>query len=225
MRVPEPLLVTTIKPSGTISKLPGISSGIHRGRAPYYIRRVRITASDPLARVMLDAEYPIYPENSSNGPSVEEFDKMGAMAQWEALQKAQTWVIEFPMKSSTKVSIANETALEQFDRYLLFQEEWTDHNTSITITFAPDEVNDLVDSILENWDNYIAISFLPKDNSVYPLLPEEEITEAEYQRRVNNLPSYLSEQYITDALTTIEQYSGATELLDADCAGGACPIR
>jgi hypothetical protein len=174
---------------------------------------------------MLDAGYPIYPENNSNGPTVAEYNKMSAMAQWEVLQKAQTWVIEFPMKSSTKVGIAQETAISQFRRYLLFQELWTDHNTSITITFSPDEVDGLVDSILENWDRYIAISFLPKDNSVYPLLPEEEITEAEYQRRVNELPRYLNEQYVTDALIAMEQSSGATELLDADCASGACPVR
>lgn len=225
MRVPEPLLTTTIKPSGTLSKLPGISSGIHRARAPYYVRRVRITASDPLARVMLDAGYPIYPENSSNGPSVAEFDKMKSMEQWEVLQKALTWVIEFPMKSSTKVGIDDESALGQFMRYRLFQQVWTDHNTSITINFAPDEVESLVDAILEYWDDYIAISFLPKDTTAYPLLPEESITEEEYTRRVNSLPGYINESYITDALMVLEQSSGATELLDADCAGGVCPVR
>ncbi len=224
MRVPQPLLVTTIKPSGTISKLPGISSGVHRGRAPYYIRRVRITATDPLARVMLDAGYPIYPESSSDGPSVAEFDKMRAMEQWEILQKARTWVIEFPMKSSTKVAAADESAVDQFNRYLLFQREWTDHNTSITINFSADEVDELVDTILENWDDYIAISFLQKDTVAYPLLPEEPITKEEYDRRINERPA-LSEQAITDALNALETMNGATELLDADCVGGACPVR
>jgi adenosylcobalamin-dependent ribonucleoside-triphosphate reductase len=224
MRIPAPLLVTTIKPSGTISKLPGISSGVHRARAPYYVRRVRITSTDPLARVMLDAGYPIYPENNSNGPTVSEYNQMKAMEKWEVLQKASTWVIEFPMKSSTKIGVADESAVEQFQRYLLFQKKWSDHNTSITITFSPDEVKDLVDSILENWDDYIAISFLPKDTTEYPLLPEEPITQEEYEWRISELPP-LSEQAITDALIALESSNQASELLDADCIGGVCPVR
>lgn len=212
------------KPSGTLSKLPGISSGIHRSRAPYYIRRVRITASDPLARVMLDAGYPVYPENSSSGPSVEEFNKLGAMAKWEVLQKATTWVIEFPMKSSAKIGIDDESAIAQFQRYLLFQKLWTDHNTSITINFSSDEVDGLVDSILEHWDEYIAISFSPKAMDTYPLLPEEPITEEEYNARRNNIPA-LSQHYLFESLNSLELTDLSTELLDADCAGGVCPIR
>jgi len=224
MRVPEPLLVTTIKPSGTISKLPGISSGVHRARAPYYIRRVRITSSDPLARVMLDAGYPVYPENNSQGPTVEQFDKMRALEQWEVLQQAQTWVIEFPMQSSTKIGIDDESAVDQFLRYVSFQTHWTDHNTSITINFTPDEIESLVDTILEHWDEYIAVSFLAKETVAYPLLPEEPITKEEYQRRVNALPHW-SESDITSVLISLESRNGASELLDADCATGACPVR
>lgn len=225
MRVPAPLLVTTIKPSGSLSKLPGISSGIHRGRAPYFVRRVRITASDPLARVMLDAGYPIYPENNSAGPNPEEYDKLSSMSKWEILQKASTWVIEFPAKSPTKFGIDDESAVDQFERYLLFQRNYTDHNTSITINFAPDEVDGLVDSILENWDDYIAISFLPKYTAAYYLLPEESITADEYERRIKDIPAYVNEEYITEMLKALESSDGATELLDSDCVGGACPVR
>src|SRR5699024_11952166 len=46
----EPLLVTTIKPEGTLSLLPTVSSGIHYSHAPYYVRRIRISSSDPLCR-------------------------------------------------------------------------------------------------------------------------------------------------------------------------------
>jgi len=224
MRVPEPLLVTTIKPSGTLSKLPSISSGVHRARAPYYVRRVRITSSDPLARVMLDAGYPVYPENNSAGPTVEQFDKMRALEQWEVLQQAQTWVIEFPMQSSTKIGANDESAVDQLMRYLSFQKHWTDHNTSITINFTVDEIDALVDAILEHWDDYIAVSFLIKETMAYPLLPEEPITKEEYERRVNDLPHH-TESDIINALTQLESHNGATELLDADCVGGACPVR
>lgn len=224
LRIPEPLLVTTIKPSGTISKLPTISSGVHRSRAPYYIRRVRITSTDPLARVMLDLGYPIYPENNSNGPTVKEYDALSSYEKWEVLQKANTWVIEFPMQSPTTIGVDDESAIDQFNRYLLFQEYWTDHNTSITINFADNEVEELVDNILENWDRYIAVSFLPKNTTTYPLLPEEPITVDEYNRRFNTLPE-INETIISNLLHMLEGHDESTELLDADCVGGACPIR
>lgn len=224
MRVPQPLLVTTIKPSGTISKLPGISSGIHRGRAPYYIRRVRITASDPLAKAMYDAGYRIYPENNSNGPSVEAFDSMGAVDKWAALNAANTWVIEFPVQSATKVAVDSESAIEQFERYLLFQRHWTDHNTSITINFSPNEVDALVDSILENWHSYVAVSFLPKDTTAYPLLPEEPITAEEFEERSIEIYD-INPHYIEKLLTQYEVKDQASELLDPSCDTGICPVR
>lgn len=224
MRVPEPLLVTTEKPSGTLSKLPGISSGIHRARAPYFIRRVRITSSDPLARVMLDAGYPIYPENNSAGPTATEFDTMAVYEKWEVLQKSATWVIEFPQKSPTVIGIDDESATDQFKRYLLFQDVWTDHNTSITINFAPNEVEQLVDMILDNWDNYIAVAFLPKNTNAYPLLPEEPITEEEYNKRAAAIQG-INAEYITKLLREYEHVDLSTEVLDPACDNGVCPIR
>ena len=58
----RPLLVTTIKPEGTLSLLPTVSSGVHYSHSPYYIRRVRITATDPLCRVCEELGYPVLPE-------------------------------------------------------------------------------------------------------------------------------------------------------------------
>ena len=57
-----PLLVTTIKPEGTLSLLPTVSSGVHYSHAPYYVRRIRISASDPLCRVCEDLGYPVFPK-------------------------------------------------------------------------------------------------------------------------------------------------------------------
>ncbi len=229
MRVPMPLLITTEKPSGTLSKLPAISSGVHRSRAPYYIRRVRISATDPLARVMLESGYSVYPENASDGLTVEEFDSLSSLSKWQTLQESDTWVVEFPMKSTTKIGINDEPAVSQFNRYLMFQRAWTDHNTSITITFDPDEVEPLVDAILENWDNYVAVSFMPKDTSEYPLLPEQEITEDEYLRLVDELldrrSEYVDNKSFHDLLIMYETTDQATELLDASCFGGSCPVR
>ena len=56
----RPELVTTIKPEGTLSQLPTVSSGMHFSHSPYYIRRIRITSSDPLVKVCEELGYPIF---------------------------------------------------------------------------------------------------------------------------------------------------------------------
>lgn len=201
-----------------------ISSGAHRSRAPYFIRRVRITATDPLAKVMLDNGYRVYPEQSSGGVSAETFDKMSKYEQVEALQKSNTWVIEFPVKTATTMRSSQESAISQLGRYLDIQKYWTDHNTSITIEFSPDEVEAVVDMLLENWDDYVAVSFMPKDTTAYPQLPEEPITEEEYLVRASEV-AHISASAIVEQLKDLERENAMSELLDADCAGGACPIR
>jgi adenosylcobalamin-dependent ribonucleoside-triphosphate reductase len=224
MRVPTPLLVTTVKPSGTISKLPMISSGAHRSRAPYFIRRVRITSSDPLAKVMLDAGYPVYPSVTSNGPTEAQLKAMKPFELASELQKSSTWVIEFPVATNAVMRSSEESAVSQLGRYLDLQKFWTDHNTSITIEFDVSEVEALVDMLLENWDDYVAVSFMPKDTTAYPQLPEEPITEAEYLERAAKL-THINAHDIVEALKEVERENKMSELLDADCAGGACPVR
>lgn len=224
MRIPEPLLSTTIKPSGSISKLPTISSGVHRHRAPHYIRRVRISSSDPLAKAAFEYGYRVYPETSSNGPTVAEFDALSTFQRWDVLQHSETWVIEFPIASGAVKGVDDESAVEQFQRYLMLQKYWTDHNTSITITYGEDEVSELVDCILQEWDNYIGVSFMPRDNSVYPLLPEEAITADEYKQRIEELVGK-STVTLYDLLVQMENTNAATDLLDDDCASGVCPVR
>lgn len=218
LRIPTPLLVCTIKPSGTISQLPTVSSGAHRGFAPYYIRRVRITSTDPLAKVMLDLGFKVYPE-TGQGPSVQEFNSLSVSDRYAALEKANTWVIEFPIKTAATKKAWDETALEQYERYLMLQNSWTDHNTSITISVGDEEWLELTDKIYETWDDYIGVSFIPKDTSVYPLLPYEAIDQEEYENRLISAPN------IYELLTTYERSNLATELDDSDCESGVCAVR
>lgn len=224
LRIPAPLLVTTIKPSGTISKMPTISAGVHKNRAPYYLRRVRITATDPLAKVMLDAGYPVYPLVTSSGPTEKQLYDMKPFELAQELQKSPTWVIEFPVKTTAKDKSSDESAISQFGRYLDFQRYWTDHNTSITIEFSREEIPALVDMLLEHWDNYIGVSFMLKDTNAYPQMPEQVITEDEYYLRATKL-EYITSEQITEALKEIERENAMSELLDADCVNGVCPIR
>jgi ribonucleoside-diphosphate reductase alpha chain/ribonucleoside-triphosphate reductase len=222
MRIPAPLLVTTVKPSGTISQLPTVSSGAHSSYAPYYIRRVRISSFDPLAKTMLAVGYPVYPEATTMRP--EDFSKLSNFEKMKVLDTAQTWVVEFPIKTSATRSANTESALEQLRRYFILQDCWTDHNTSITITFSPEEVDGLIDAILEDWDSYIGVSFLPKNTTAYPLMPYEEITLEQYAKRKNEV-EHISWQRIVNELTLRESDLSADDEFDPDCVGGACPVR
>lgn len=220
LRIPIPLLVTCVKPSGTVSQLPTVSSGVHRSFAPFYIRRVRITSTDPLARIMFDLGYPIYPE-TNQGPNAQEFDKLSKGDQYAALEKANTWVVEFPVKTSAKVRASEETALDQYQRYLDFQHMWSDHNTSITVSVADDEWDSLFDRIHESWDHYVGVSFIAKDSNMYPLMPYEAITEQEYHTRALTVDA--TELYTLLQRKELEDL--ASELLEDDCIGGVCPVR
>ena len=46
-----------------------------------------------------------------------------------------------------------ESAVTQLDRYKFLMDNWTDHNTSITVSYSPDEIPSIIDWILEdkNW--------------------------------------------------------------------------
>src|SRR5690625_7625645 len=60
LRVNAPLLVTTVKPEGTVSQVAGgVSSGLHYSHWPYYIRRMRINKTNTLAKAVQDMGWKI----------------------------------------------------------------------------------------------------------------------------------------------------------------------
>ncbi len=78
--------------------------------------------------------------------------------------------------------------------------------------------------ILEHWDSYVAVSFLPKNTKAYPLLPEEPISQAEYLERSAAL-SHINAAHITKMLREYEHSNMADEDLDPSCSTGVCPTR
>jgi ribonucleoside-diphosphate reductase alpha chain/ribonucleoside-triphosphate reductase len=221
LRIPVPLLVTCVKPSGTLAQLPTVSSGAHASYAPYYVRRVRISSQDPLAMAMKSAGYPIYPEATTCLPDV--YDSLSAADKEAKLKEAHTWVVEFPIKTSAPRSSSSESAVEQLRRYFILQNCWSDHNTSITITFNPSEVKKIIQLLLDRWDDYIGVSFLPKFTTAYPLMPYEEISYSEYESRKDAVSNVTGQSII--ALLTQYENVEVDDDLGSDCEGGACPIR
>lgn len=203
LRIPTPLLDTTVKPEGTLSQVAGgVSSGVHVSHAPYYIRRIRINVDDPLVKVAFALDWKIQPEVGQT---------------WE---DARTLVIDFPQKSSARKTRAEQTVKEQFDTYFRFQENYTSHNSSNTITVKDDEWEKAEQIVWDNWDNFIGVTFLPYDGGNYELAPYEECTEEVYDAlKERMLP------FNVDLLTSIENGETEKDIENmASCEGNVCPI-
>jgi ribonucleoside-diphosphate reductase alpha chain/ribonucleoside-triphosphate reductase len=210
LRVNAPLLVTTVKPEGTLSQVAGgVSSGLHWSHSPYYIRRIRINAADPLARAVIDLGWPVHPEVGTPGDTQE-----------ERMANARTLVIDFPVASGATRTKDDVSAAEQFRTYFEFQRYYTEHNSSNTITVRPTEWGEVEAIVYENWDDFVGVSFLALDGGTYQLAPYEAISRERYEEMAANMRPFdpkVLQRYET---------TGESDLEGADgCDGNVCPIR
>ena len=202
LRIPTPLLDTTVKPEGTLSQVAGgVSSGLHASHAPYYIRRIRINANDPLAKVAMQLGWGVNPEVGQD---------------WN---NARTLVIDFPVASGASRTKDDVYIDEQFDRYFRFQQHYTSHNSSNTIHVRDNEWVRAEEIVWERWDDFIGVSFLSYDNHSYPLAPYEAITKYKYEEMIKDMKPF--EAHLLQRWET----SGISELTDESCSDGACAVR
>jgi hypothetical protein len=194
--------ITTTKPEGNSSQLTDASSGLHVRWSPYYIRRVRVNASDPLLKLMRDQGVPMEPEVGQNP------------------EEASTWVISFPVKSPKGATTRKDVgALEQLEYWLRVKQNYTEHQPSCTVYVRDDEWPLVQSWVYTHWDIIGGLSFLPSSDSIYRLAPYEEIDEATYLKLVEEFPKIdysLLSQYEHEDNTT-----GARELA---CSAGGCEI-
>jgi adenosylcobalamin-dependent ribonucleoside-triphosphate reductase len=202
LRMNEPLLTTALKPEGTISLMPTVSSGLHFSHSEYYIRRVRINASDPLVKVCEELGYPIYPEVG------------------QEMETCKIKVIEFPVKSPKGRTKYDVSAIEQLEIYKMFMENYVTHNASNTISVKPDEWDGVVQWIYDNWDSVIGVTFISLDNTFYKLLPYESIDKEEYDRRASEMKPFLP-----SLLSKYEVEELELDIGDEKCDSGSCPVR
>ena len=204
--LPRPKLVSTQKPSGTLSKIMDTTEGAHKPLGKYIFNNVTFSKHDEIIPKLISAGYKVI----------------------EKPFEAESVLVTFPVSYDDVVfdvvdgkHVNLETAIEQLDRYKLLMDNYVDHNCSITISYDPSEIPKIIEWLLVNWDSYVGVSFIYRNDPTksaadlgYAYLPQEVVTEEDYTKYASSLwPVDLSTLASTD------------DLSDEDCATGACPVR
>ena len=164
--IPESIKCTSVKPSGSISLLPGVTPGIHYPHSRFYMRTIRIDKVSSLIPALKKAGYRME----------------------ESVAKDNTIVVYFPVKSNNFERSKNDVTIwEQMENVAQMQYYWSDNQVSATVTFRPEEARD-IPKVLELYETKIkAISFLPLTDHKYVQAPYQEITEEEYKEAIKGL--------------------------------------
>lgn len=207
--LPYAKAVTTVKPSGTLSKVMSTTEGVHKPLGKYLINNVKFSINDPLVPRLKEAGYRSFPDPYSPADAV----IFSFPVCWDT--------VDFDIVDGKHVNL--ESAVKQLDRYKMLMDNYVDHNCSVTISYDPSEVKDIIGWLLENWDTYVGVSWIFRNDPTktaedlgYPYLPQEVITQEEY------------EQYVA---TLGDVNLSSTDLMDdlvdegAECATGSCPVR
>lgn len=200
--ISESTCITAVKPSGTVSQTVDCASGMHPRHAPYYIRRIRISATDALFKMMKDQGVPFYPEVG------------------QTIDSATTFVLEFPMKAPTGAICKDDvSAIEQLEHWKVVKVNYTEHNPSVTISVGENEWIKVAHWLYQNWDIVGGLSFLPRSNHVYQLAPYEAIDEKHYRELVSKMPDFDFSK-----ITTYELRDETEIKRELACVSGVCDI-
>lgn len=203
---PRAKAVTTIKPSGTLSKIMDTTEGIHTPLAKYIINTVSFGEHDPVVPLLAAANYKVYRNPADKTAMLVEFP-----VKWEG--------IDFTKVNGVEVNL--ETAVDQLKMYKLVMDNYVDHNCSITVSYAADEVADIVQWLHTNWDTFVGVSWLlridPTKSAAdlgFPYLPQQPVTKEVY------------EAYTTRLLPVDINRGNSHDTVDVEeCVGGVCPVR
>jgi ribonucleoside-triphosphate reductase len=194
---PESVKLTTVKPSGTLSLLPGVTSGCHPAYSQYMIRRIRIAADHALVQVCREHGYPVEYQRNFDGS-----------------EDHSTMVVSFPFCYPEGTKIAAEmTAIDQLEVVKWLQANWSDNSVSCTVYYRKEELPEIQKYLAKNYkNNHKSLSFLLHNEHGFHQAPLEEITKEAYDALVAS----------TQLITHVDEasFDGGDE-----CASGACPVK
>ena len=167
--IQESAAITCVKPSGTVSQLVGVSSGMHAWHSQYYIRTVRGDKKDPLSTFLKEVGIPV--EDDFMKPN-------------------DTYVFSFPVKAPEgAITRDHLNAIDHLNTWLVYQRAWCEHKPSITVSVKEDEWMEVGAWVYKHFDEVSGISFLPHSDHSYKQAPYQEVTEEEYLELLAKMPS------------------------------------
>jgi ribonucleoside-diphosphate reductase alpha chain len=203
----EAARITCIKPSGTTSLVLGTASGIHAWHAPYYLRTMRFNKNEDIASYLM-----------VNHPELCEDD---------VLRPTDTVCVRIPVKAPEGSILRTETAIDTLERVKKFSIEWikpghingdNTHNVSATISILENGWEEVGEWMWTNRDVYNGLSVLNYFGGSYKQAPFSDITEDEYNERINSLKAL--------DLTKVTELDDNVEFSQvAACAGGTCSVE
>jgi len=206
LNLPRPKNVTCVKPSGTLSKIMDTTEGVHKPLGKYIFNNVQFSKHDKLVDLLRNAGYNVF-----NHPS----DDTGVLVTLPVKYD------DVPFHKVNGKEVNLESAIDQLERYKLLQDNWTNQNTSVTISYDPSEVTDIINWLLANWDSYVGVSFIYRNDPTktakdlgYLYLPQEVVTEEAYEAYVARLNEI-----------DLDLANSFDEVIGDECATGACPIK
>ena len=200
MGYPISIKLTTVKPSGTLSLLAGVTSGVHPATSgQYFIRRIRINCDSPLINVCKSHGYHV------------EFQR-----NFDGTDDRSTYVVEFPCKYPDGVVSAEDIdIIDQLEMVKFMQSNWSDNSVSVTAYYKKEDLPRLKEYLEENWDeSFKTLSFLLYTGHGFEQAPFEPITKEQYE--------YLSG--LVRPILDISINEEDVEELGA-CGIGGCPIK
>jgi ribonucleoside-triphosphate reductase len=210
-----PKNTTTVKPSGTVSKIMDTTEGIHKPLGKYIFNWINCSVNDPVVKRAAEAGYRTLP-NPSDDTSV----LICMPIEWDQISFDKKRV---KRKDGTieEMEVNLDSAVKQLERYKLLQVNYCEQNVSNTISYDISEVDDIIDWLLDNWEHYVGVSFLFRADPTlsakdlgFEYLPQEVVTEERYREYVETLRPI--------DWSNTDTYE---ELEDEGCATGACPIK
>jgi intein/homing endonuclease len=190
--------ITCVKPSGTVSQLCDTASGIHARHSAYYIRTVRSSNNDKLCDFMKNAGVPS--EQCFMNPDT-------------------TTIFSFPIKSPDDCVTRDDiTAIEQLELVNLYNQEYTQHKVSVTITVKEHEWLAVGAWVYDHFETIGGVSFLPQCGTTYKQMPYQECSKETYDAALFAMPKNID-------WNTLNEYDDLTEGAKTfACVAGGCEM-
>lgn len=208
--LPRPKNITTVKPSGTLSKIMDTTEGVHKPLGKYVFNNVNFSKHDPLVPLCRASGYRVF-DNPTDPESV----LITFPVSWDDVP------FDRVTKNGIEMECNLESALSQLERYKMLMQNWCQQNVSATISYSVDEVPGIIDWLLENWDLYVGVSFLFRADPTltakdlgYLYLPQEVVSKEVFDEYASRIQPVV-----------IDQANSFDEIQGEECAGGACPIK